>query len=1476
MDLSTLAKNLRSQVDDRGSFTLNDATLGTSDVNSLIKQSPLKGSSITIAANNVPKPSDDTLTVSGAHVSMLSLDKLDTTVTFRNGDDGLTFTVRAVLPKGWTLAKTFPAVGGSSAGDLAFEHCAFVFTTSATANGDGSVGAFANGLNLDGEAHLKEDGPFSIALTLFEDASASKVKMQGPVQSGKHGTVFSLRASVPNASMTLGPVSLIDGFVGMSLAYERRVDTIATGSGVDATLKTTTQWIATPALEVGAHVKVGGKTFIISADIAGGGWLDLSLTANHGLASLSDLAALLGASSSGSSNGKNWKAMLPDELKSLGGFALRAASITVHVGSSTRVESIEATVGLNDWALLSGEIVAQQMQTTWTVFDPGTSDARWEIRGKALATFGAGDKWRFDLDVDLPSLDITADLIHDEKRKYHLGGLIQDVLPASIHVPKNLADIGIAEGYFALSPSSKHLQMYATGAVSFLVYGEKRLAIEGLTFTFDYDGKQASGSLGGELAFGPYAFDVSAELGEGMSIEGSLPKERPVNVVPFLEAVTGEKITLPDAVPNFSVKALSFTANTASKSFTFSGDVSTKWSIPLGAARPSIEVDFSVDSTVKNGARTFQGFVEGTLEIGQHFDVRYDFGAGVSILKGTWKQSGNETIGYKDVGDALNISTSPVTPPKPGMPDLGLVRADLEIDFATEAVTLDAKTDKLGGCAAFVRASKGATVGPEVTSEGWGFVFGVALNQGWTFSKLPKLGPELKEFDFLSFKDASLVIATRKEKITGDDIPVLPDVSMEVVAGLNFGAHIDFSNASKPGSGRADNLHYLLGGDDVFLQGAIGRNLRQTKFTATLEGSVPLPVSKSDIRLGDPFVRVSAAPALSLGGHLKLPIPSEHRSDALATAAPPATNKVDIEGYFLIDAEEADFTVNARFDGDVDHPVGFQGVVLTDIGGSIGMAFEPVGADFKLLATFQIRKPDDPKPRYQSTDEFAFAFNVNPEEYFYPEYLYVKMSTLDLDVIFAALVPHVDLPKPIGSGIRFTDTFVYFCDEPNFQLPDGTTAEVGFGFNGDVHVFDVFEGTAGVMITRTQMHGDFEMTPVHLKIEDVTVLSVTGNTSQGGPKVAFNTKQSPYLDVTADIQLLGLEEALDVYLGNDKFKFAFQYRLVGEDDLKLSCTMTKKGKVHAQGNASVNFDLNLNAVTATDENGNDVTVIPKAHVDADSAAIDVSLDASIPSDFSLAGRLDVYWGSVHFSPHFTLTLQDIKHDLNNLWQAVIAWIKSNLEAFYHAVLQDLDKWAAFIKREFTAFAHDADKVAKALIHYFDAVADDVARILHDLEHDFLTVVKTLVRYFELSFHDAIQIAKKYFGKRCASTLAYTAVMGQQMAQHGPYFRAELAQSESAQPLLVQYYLHEDELRTLLLGHTPAVERRLAEHPDAQLAVSARDRPVAAVLAVLDAVYPDASPSLRDSIDTLRPLIEPHRDATTFGQFVTALDEAEGP
>ena len=1476
MTLSALAKKLRSQVRTTGSFSLDDDTLGTSTVDALISRSPLDGSSITMSTDTVPDPSGDTLTITGAHVSMLSLKGMSATVTFRKGTDGLVFTLRAAMPENWTLGMTFPAVKGSRAAALSLEQATLVFTTEGTENDNAPVSEFVNGLNLEGTVDLDRDGPFALALTLFEKDAPPTLTLKGPIRSSGHGPVFTLRALLPEAAATLGPVSLEEGFVGMALAYEQQVNTVATGAGKDATLKTSTSWVATPTLEVGAHVAVGDETFVVTADLNGGSRIALTLSADHGLASLSDLSALLGASSSG----KEWEAMLPDELKQLGGFALQSASIIAYVGSSIRVESIDVGVGLNEWTLLDGEVTARDLQAVWTVFSPGGADSAWEIYAHAQATFGSGKAWTFDLEVDLPSLDVTGDLVHEEGRTAPIGGLVRDVLPGTVHVPDDLGRVGIAEASFEASPSMKHLHLYATGAVDFEIYGESNLGVDGITFTFDYDGRAntASGTLAGELSFGAYAFDVSAQIGEDMRIEGALPKRKPVTVVPFLEAVTDQRIRLPDAVPNFTVEALTFTADTASKSFTFSGDVTTHWRLPLGAARPAIEVDFSVDSSVEHGTRTFQGSVEGTLDIGQRFDVRYEFGDHVSVLTGTWRQSGKETIDYKDIGTALNISTSHITEPTPGMPDLGLARADLTVDFAHDTVALDAETDRLGGCSVLVRASKGATVGAEVTDKGWGFLFGVALNEGWTFSDLPKLGSSLKAFDFISFKNAALVIATRREKVTGKGFPLLPDVSMEMKAGLNFGAHIDFSGASKQGTGRVANLQYLLGGDDVFLQGRIGRTLRQTEFEAALEGSVSLPISKSDVRLADPFVRVkilNTGPSLSLGGHLKLPIPSEQRRPPTLPAAPADTNEVDIEGYFQIDVEEADFTVNARFDGDVDHPVGFQGVVLTDIGGTIGLGFEPVGVECKLLAQFQIRTPEDPKPRYTSSDEFAFVFNVNPEEYFYPEYLYVKMSILDLYVLFAALVPNVELPPSLGSGIRFTNTFVYFCDEPNVQLPDGTTAQAGFGFNGDVHVFDVFEGDAGVMVTREQMHGDFEMTPVHLDLDGETVLSITGQTSSGGPTVAFNTKQSPYLDVTADIHFLSLNEAVDVYLGDDKFTFAFQYTLVGEAALTLSCAMTKKGAVHASGRAGVNLDLTLDSFTTTDGKGNDVTVIPKAHVASDSAAIDVSLDAQAPSKFSLSGRLDVHWHSIHLSPHFTLTLQDIEHDLHNLWQAVVSWIKSNLEAFYHAVLNDIDMWVHLIETEFADFAGEADKVARALIHYFDAVADDVARVLHDLEHDFLTIVQTLLKHFELQMSEAIQIVKKYFGRECSSTLAYRAVMGQKMRRQGPYYLAELARTEGGQPLLVHYYRHEDELRTLLLGHTPGVERRLRGHPDAPIGVgtseSAPPAFVTGVLAILDAVYPDASPELQDSIETVRPVLSPYR-GVPFDEFLDALDE----
>lgn len=1491
MDLPDLAQRLRSQVNDSGSFQINDATLGTSSVDKLIEASPLDGSSISVSADSIPDPSGGTLEVEGGTVSMLSLDGLSTAVTFKSVEGKIVFTLDATLPKNWSLASTFSGLYGSRVNQLDLDDALLVFTTEGQSDRDADEpdpGALTNGLNLSGSVTLTDDGLFSKPLHIFEEAVTAKpIHLRGPIQENKHGLGFSIYGTVPKASAKLGPVHLVDGFVGATLTYEKETSTVVTGSGKNTTAKTETGWVPAPTLEFGGHVSVNGKKIAATADVAGGDRLNFALTANHSLASLSDLAALLGRSST---DGKDWEAMLPDKLKQLGGFALRAASVGVHVGNTPELSFLSATVGLNDWTLLGGDVVAQQMRATWTVRNPTASNSTWSIDATAHATFGKSDTWAFDLTVDVPSLDVTADLVHENGQKYHVGGLVRDVLPGSVPVPSHLADVGIDDAYFAASPSSKSLHLHATGSVGFKIYDEDELKIEGLTFTFDYNGQKndASGSLGGELAFDQYVFDVSAAIEEGMRFEGALPKSESVKVVDFLETIGTKKIRLPHAVPDFEVKALSFTAETKKKAFTFSGDVTTEWQVPLGAAQPSIELDFSVDSSVENGTRTFQGFVEGALDVGQAFDVRYEFGEKTSVLKGSWKQSKGETIGYKDFGNALDIPPSQVTTPKSGMPDLGLAEADLTIDFEANTVTLDAQTanTKLDKCSVFVRASKGATTGSEVTDTGWGFIFGADLNGEWKLGQLPAVGSHFSELNFISFTDAFLVIATRQEQLTGTgDLPLPKGASMEVVAGLNFGAHIDFSSASPPGKGRVGTLRHLIGGDEVFLQGDIARTPRKSSFKATLEGSVSLPITKQDdISIGDPFVRLSATPSLRLGGELKVPIPTKKQKSLKLPAASAATSDVDIKGYFEVNPEKVDFTVNARFHDDIKHPVGFQGVLLKDIGADVGITFEPTfGADFGLEAEFQIYKPGHPEnPSYKSRDTFAFDFNVNPEEYFYPEYLYVKMSKLDLAVIFAAFVPNVDLPKSLGSGIRFTNAFVYFCADPetNCKLPDGTTVEPGFGFNGGVHVFDVFEGEAGVKISEERLHGDFEMTPVHLDVEGVTILSVTGNTSKGGPKVAFNTKTSPYLDVTADIRLLALKETLDVYLGNGKFTFAFQYQLVGEADLKLSCKMTDRGKVRAGGKTSVNLDLVLDPFTTKDEDGNDVTVVPKAHVRDDSAGIDVSLDADATGPhFSLGGGLDVHWHSINLSPHFTLSLQDIEHDLHNLWKAVVSWIESNLEAFYHDILKDLDRWAHVIETAFEDFAGDADKVALALVHYFDASARDAARILHDLEHDFETVVRTLVKYFDIAFKDAANIAKDFFGASCATKLAYTAVMGEQMTRHGPYYLAELAQTDGGQSLLFHYYLHEEELRTLLLGHNPAVDQRLIKHPEARATgvdgtgdASSREF-AAGVLAVLDAVYPDASSELQEAIDTVRPLFDSHRNAT-FNEFVTALDEED--
>lgn len=1526
--LEQLADTFQSQVDDGQAFTLDDATLGTSGVDDLIKASPLGGSSITVDFDgSIPSPTNGVLKIDGGTVSMMDRKSLSAVASFRVADGTVVFSVRAALPDDWSLQQTFPVTAGTDLDHVKIADAAFIFTTEADSEDDAAAGALVRGLNLSGSAHPKSDGPFQPALELFETSViSSPITLQGPLQKTTEGVGFSLCMRLPGASASLGPVQLVDGFAGMALRYEKREETTYEQSGDDASETTDTVWVAKPAIEVGAHVKVAGKTFEIRSDVMSGGWVDLRLTADHGLASLSDLAALLGSPSGDT----DWTAMLPKELKDLGGLALEEASVVAHLSSPVSVQSISATAGLNEWTVIDDHLKAKNLSATWTLTQPASKDRSWTIEAHASAALGSTDPWTFDLDVDLPDLNVTASLVHDDDRTYHVAGLAKTVLPESLPVPDDLVDIGVDSVYFTVNGASKNMSLYAAGLVDFHIYGDEHLAVEGLTFTFDYNHatKKPSGSLSGEIRFHHLAFDLSAEIGEDMRFEGHLPKKQPVNVSAFMKAVAGQEVTLPDAVPDFVVNALAFEANTAKKSVSFSGDVAAKWRVPLGAAKPAIDVAFKVDSSVDDGKRTYQGYVDGQLEIGQHFNVRYDFGPKVSTLTGTWKQSGDETIRYEDVGNALDVSTGAVVTPAGGMPDFGLVRADLIVDFQKPSVTLDAETDAFGGCTAFVVAGKQADSralpAPALPSgelesdaggkaSAWAFVFGVVLHPGWTFSQLPDpLGPSLKAFDtVLSFKDASLVISTQAMTLDSSAVPALKDVSMDVVAGLNFGAHVDFSDSGKPGSSQAANLQHLLGGDALFVNGSIGTKLADTQLTATLQGGIDLPFAKANdgraIRLGDPFVKLTATPSLSLGGHLRLPIPVQNRSEVHAltrgrplqvhqllygnvpqagTDATPhelavraahalvATNEVDIVGAFVINTDAVDFRVDARFDGDVNHPVGFQGVRLTEIGVDFGIEYgsETPGFQIGVLAKLEVVKPGDPSPRYTSDVQFTFILNINPETYINPEYLYVKIEKMDLDVIFAAFVPEVTLPKAVGSGIQFDDAFVYWCDVPNLTLPDGSTAQIGFGFHGEVKVFDIFDGIAGVMITKTEMHGDFEMTPLAIKIDGRTILGVTGKTPSGGPKVAFNTKSSPYLDVTADVVLLGLEEALDVYLGNDRFTFGYEYKLIGEADLKLDASVKKKTGVQASGSANVNLDLNLDAVTA--QNDDSVTVIPKSNVASDSAGFDVALDVALPSTASISGGLDFNWHSIHFNPHFTLTLQEIGHDLKNLWDAVVTWIENHVREFFEAVLNDIEKYVKLLKNAFSDFAKDVGKVVEALIHEFEADAEMIAHALVELGHEFEAVIQALVHYLKIGFEKAVEIAKQFFGALCSATQAFDVVESSNRSTSAAQVRARLAQTEGGQPLLYHYYLHEDELNRLLRGHNPAPEHRLraavaASSDTASDGAASGDAVVRYVLSALDAVYPDASDDLRTSIETVRPLLEPHRDKT-LDEFIESL------
>ena len=441
-------------------------------------------------------------------------------------------------------------------------------------------------------------------------------------------------------------------------------------------------------------------------------------------------------------------------------------------------------------------------------------------------------------------------------------------------------------------------------------------------------------------------------------------------------------------------------------------------------------------------------------------------------------------------------------------------------------------------------------------------------------------------------------------------------------------------------------------------------------------------------------------------------------------------------------------------------PPALKGVHIKEIGGEVGMFFEPPGLDLGFTGQCYIghqgKIPLD-------DDRFALVMDIQ-EESAEVKYLSFYVPRMDVNQMLEIFT---DQNERIETKLSLSE-LEFFYAPSGVLLPNGDTSPdgisgrcaidiVNFGFYG------FFKKGSGKDISM-----DFECDPIHIKRNGHNLLKVTGNgkgikqkvdkngnpikynkikndedpnqplqslidtaaehtlVKAGGPKLQLQTKSSPYLNASVHVQLLDIiSEDLDAHIGNDGFQFIFNSRAF-----------------KTQGGANVSL-LNRNEFSANFFfKFNNFIELP-------------DILGQFKLDFSAQAFLDATYkkGKIKLTAQAFVnrTGKDISvgpfevaaniHTISDLIAKFAKEVEKHGEEVFEDFVHDAEKWA---KYAFDDVITVNKEIAKVLKDFYKKSAKDAAKIMKNAGAKIDYVAHGLKNMYKLSSTDASK-AMKYAG-----------------------------------------------------------------------------------------------------------------------------------
>lgn len=967
-----------------------------------------------------------------------------------------------------------------------------------------------------------------------------------------------------------------------------------------------------------------------------------------------------------------------------------------------------------------------------------------------------------------------------------------------------------------------------------------------VTFTFlvGFAPKMIAASLTGDINFTGGSFGLGAYY-PGFTFTGGLTPGSSIDLSALLAKVlnnTPVNRTLILSELDFVVQPLN------GGSFSLATELTGDWKFPVGAAELALTrayLELDRQSNGNSGSGT-------TGAIGVSGKLTPPAGTGDPItFDGTWKLPGSFALNGKfpDLDlTALASKVAGVQPP-PGVPDVALTDGVV-------AVLLDVGTGEYSFALATSASINGTHLGSALfaarkTSTAFGFLIGFVVNEGWSPAQV---WPDFSDiFGKLVFTDSGLLISTLP---AGSPINLpnltMPSLPATVSPGFSF-----FSTLAMQGAILGPLANVFDQGVTLDLLAIVDTNTpANSAFKAIFKGSsVNNSIAWTDIVV----TLRPAALSFSIKAGATFTIEDE---------------KLTLSGEGTIDLEPPAVTFSLLIEN-WRHPFGINNLVVKQFGLQVGIKEE--GVTIGLLGAFQI-----------GTEPRTFTLVVGGEiiDFEAPGAIIFQLDSDDQnnplmlsDVI--TQFTQLDMSSvPVLNAIGFRKLDFAVVDDPNgFSIGDYHFPP-GIGIAADIFIYS-WEAKFGLQVNWGK--GIIASGSISEPISLGGVLIISNADGTKGPSGSIDTSQlpsrtdrhalerrreqlaigagaQPYFTLDGRIRFLGIDESVKASAAGKSFDFELSWAFLDVVRANLACSLGDA--THFSASALIGFDLD---VTLGPYSVGGVELIPQVHIDGPKAALAFGIQIDPTVIFEMSLRLKFAWGSLGFDIGFTLTAADIAHELTNLWNALITWLKDNVGKLFADLLADVAKWVKALEDELKALGEDIAKVADALANFFKTTVEDAAAFLKRLGFAFLAIVNALVDFFKVAFDTAYAIVESLWDD-CAMENAQQQAYDPTAPERRytvPDMAYALTASPGGQQLLATYFRHSGELDVLLAPH-PYLADRLASLARSHQRSSDMRLMCDTAVRALVAVAPAASPELSEDIDELIPLLMRYRTMSTAG------------